>query len=156
MMQRRCALAFANIGLAGSAVLGAHWNGKHRPVLLRQFTSLLQTEPRPAGLLLCEVGNLSELLSVKQRREFNTVLDEAFVAAGAAEHGNPQILWSKGGTVAAFRSDVRVRRQAHGPGAVADWHHVGAARRKQCRRCCRARRSALCAVVPSHSSLGAP
>jgi len=106
----QCALAFADIGLPGSAVSGSHWSNKHRPALLRQFTRLLQTERRPAGLLLCEVGNLTELLKTEDRQEFDTLFKDAFAAAGATEHGQPQIFWSGGETVAAFRSDVNVER----------------------------------------------
>ena len=102
------ALAFANIGLAGKAVGGSRWAKHHRPKLLKQLVGLLTTQERPAGLLLNEVGNLSEVLDAQQRDEFNALLTEAFAKAGASEHGNPRIIWSYGETVAAFRAELAV------------------------------------------------
>ena len=100
------ALAFANIGLARSAVVGTNWTKTHRPTLLRQFVDLLRSEKRPAGLLLNEVGNLSDLLQDDERNKFSDLLIEAFHSAGASEHGRPRIFWSGGETVAALRSEV--------------------------------------------------
>ena len=100
---------FANIGLARSAVVGTNWTKTHRPTLLRQFVDLLLSEERPAGLLLNEVCNLSDLLNADERSKYSDLLIEAFHNAGASEHGRPKIVWSGGETVAAFRSEVKVQ-----------------------------------------------
>ena len=83
----RMALAFANVGLTGTAASAKHWVNRRRPKLLQQFTALLQSEERPAGLLLNEVGNLSDLLVQDERQKFSELLTEAFHNAGASEHG---------------------------------------------------------------------
>ena len=104
-------LASANIGISGKMMLplGSDWARKHRPKLLDQFVALLESKERPAGLLLNEVGNLNDLLQEQQRQVFNNLLREAFHTAGASNHGNPQIFWSDGETVAAFRRALEVR-----------------------------------------------
>ena len=56
--------------------------------------------------MLCEVGNLSDLLLADDRAKFDELIQEAFEKAGATEHGAPQIFWSGGETVAAFRAEV--------------------------------------------------
>ena len=102
------ALAFANIGITGNTVSGSQRVKKHRPKLLDLFVALLQSKERPAGLLLNEVGNLNDLLQDLERQEFNDLLRQAFQTADASEHGSPQIIWSDGETVAAFRKEVEV------------------------------------------------
>ena len=71
------------------------------------FTDLLKEGV--LGLLLNEVGNMSDLVTVEGGQErLEEVLVAAFEKAGATEHGLPQFLWSKGETMAAFRSEVQV------------------------------------------------
>ena len=98
-------VAFYNIGLAGKAFTGKEW-GKHRKKLLSIFTDLL-SEPA-LGLFLNEVGNLSDLLTLKGQQRLQDVLQEAFQNAGAIEHGPPQFLWSGGETMAVVRAEVHV------------------------------------------------
>ena len=71
------------------------------------FTDLL-TE-RVQGLLLNEVGNMSDLVSVEGKKRLESVVEEAFENAGAIEHGPPQFFWSRGETMAAFRCELKVR-----------------------------------------------
>ena len=61
------------------------------------------------GLLLCEVGNLTDALDRAARQKFERLLVEAFETAGASEHGPPSIIWSQGETVVAFRAEQPVR-----------------------------------------------
>ena len=56
--------------------------------MLEQFTELLRTPV--VGLLLNEVGNMSELLTETGKEELQGVLVKAFEQAGATEHGPPQ------------------------------------------------------------------
>ena len=90
------ALAFTNIGLAGSAFTGQKWLKTHYPALLNLFTLLLKAKERPQGLLLCEVGNLSDVISPEGKRRLEQVVRLAFADAGAVEHGAPQFFWSEG------------------------------------------------------------
>ena len=101
----RAGLAFSDIGLAGKAFTGKDWN-RHRRVLLELFTELLKEGV--LGLLLNEVGNMSELITDAGQKRLESVLEEAFDNAGAAEHGPPQFVWSDGETMAAFRAEVQV------------------------------------------------
>ena len=104
-------LAFSNIGLPGIAVGGRHWLRKHRPRLLRLVSELFEASAghgRPhelQGILLNEVGNMSDLLNDECKDKFGDMMSTAFIEATGSE---PQILWSLGETMAAFRSEVTV------------------------------------------------
>ena len=98
------ALAFSNIGLSGKAVSGSKWS-KHRERLVKLVVDLLTTKPL-LGVLLNEVGNLTDKLDPNDRRKFTEMLTEAFRAAG---YNKPTVVWSAGETVAAFRSGVAVK-----------------------------------------------
>ena len=102
------AFAFSNIGLAGSAFQGNNWQKKHAGNLREIFSALLRTNQKPQGILLCEVGNLSEPITPTGRQRLEEVLGLAFKEAGAVEHGPPQFFWSDGDTMAAFRAEVQV------------------------------------------------
>ena len=102
------ALAFTNIGLAGSAFSGSQWLSKHQHVLLGLFTELLNADERPQGLLLCEVGNLSDLITAEGKTRLEQVLTTAFGQAGDGQHEKPQFFWSNGETMAAFTAELKV------------------------------------------------
>ena len=102
------AFAFVNLGMSGAMLRSDKWWKTHRPLLVEQFMDLLLSDEKPAGIFLNEVGNLSDLLEAHERNEFEFVLREAFGAADAMTHGPPQIYWSNGETVAAFRAEVNV------------------------------------------------
>jgi hypothetical protein len=105
----RGAIAFANIGLAGSAVRGGKWKCR-RGQLLKQFTKLLLYNGlKVIGICLNEVGNLSDLLDQKDRQIFDELIQEAFNNAGATEHGPARIIWSEGETVSAWRHEQAVK-----------------------------------------------
>ena len=104
----RAALAYSNLGLAGAAFTGKDWKKKHTNALLQLFTELMLSEQRVLGLLLCEVGNMSDLLAAEGKKRLEEVIATAFENAGATEHGEPQFFWSKGETMAAFRAEVQV------------------------------------------------
>ena len=105
----RMAFAFANVGIAGAMVKSSRWEKKHRPRLLTQLVALLWSTENPAGILLNEIGNLSDLVQGQEREKINDVLKEAFRTAGASKHGHPKIFWSDGETLGAFRAEVSVR-----------------------------------------------
>ena len=69
----------------------------------------MQSKENTAGILLNEIGNLSDLVQGQEREKINDVLKEAFYTAGASKHGHPQIFWSDGETLGAFRAEVDVR-----------------------------------------------
>ena len=82
-------LAFSNTGLSGSAVTGNAWEKRHNPKLLKLCTKLLEEQAR--GLLLNEVGSMSDLVTVPGRERLEEVLTSAFEMTGVADHGPPQI-----------------------------------------------------------------
>ena len=49
------------------------------------------------------------MFDAKAKKGLEEVTIEAFRAAGAAEHGDPQFIWSKDETMAAFEAEVKVR-----------------------------------------------
>ena len=51
---------------------------------------------------------MNDLVADEGKERLEDVLVAAFEKAGATEHGLPQFLWSKGETMAAFRSEVQV------------------------------------------------
>ena len=57
------------------------------------------------GILLNEVGNLTDLFNDEDKGKFNKMMYEAFMLATRDE---PQLHWSNGETMAAFRSEVKV------------------------------------------------
>ena len=61
------------------------------------------------GLLLCEVGNMDDLLDANAKNKLEDVIIDAFREAGATEHGDPQFIWSEDETMAAFKAEVKVR-----------------------------------------------
>ena len=81
-----------NIGLPGKAFHSKEWTRKHQPRLLQLFTELMSHEQRVMGLLLCEVGNLSEPLDEEAKEKCEEVIKMAFHNAGATKHGDPLIL----------------------------------------------------------------
>ena len=103
------AFAFSNIGLAGSAFQGNNWQKKHAGKLQEIFSDLLMTNQKPQGILLCEVGNLSDPITPEGRERLEEVLGFAFKETGAAEHGPPQSFWSNGETMAAFKAEAQVQ-----------------------------------------------
>ena len=74
--------------------------------MLELFTNLIKDQV--LGLLLNEVGNMSNLLTIESKGRLENVLTEAFQKAGASDHGLPQFFWSEGSKMAAFRSEVQV------------------------------------------------
>ena len=61
------------------------------------------------GLLLCEVGNMSDLLSDAGKLQLQAVITSAFQDAGATKHGDPRFFWNQGETLAVFKAEVQVR-----------------------------------------------
>ena len=83
------ALAFANLGLPGSAVRGGHW--PHHKRWLEGFVADIVTEVERSvpdrkllGLLLCEVGNLSDRIVGESRKKFCEVIIDSIVEAAGA------------------------------------------------------------------------
>ena len=98
-------IAFANIDIKTTAMLGQNWFSLHRPFLLNEFQSLLAMDDVIA-LCLCEVGGVTDPLPPELKREFESLLLDSF---GAPEH-EPTILWGQNNneTVAAFKAGVHV------------------------------------------------
>jgi hypothetical protein len=69
--------------------LQSEWGGAlaHRPVSLKLFTELMSSDYPVLGLLLCEVGNLDDLLDAAGKKRLEDVIREAFRDAGATDHG---------------------------------------------------------------------
>ena len=101
-------LAFSNLGLPGNAFTGKGWY-KHegRLIVLVQELFDQATERGRAllGVLLNEVGNLSDLVDDEGRKHMNVMLQTAFLRSCEEK---PNIYWSKGETMAAFRPGVGV------------------------------------------------
>ena len=74
-------LAFSNLGLAGSAVIGAKWP-KHEirlhSLVLDLFNAATQRGRALVGILLNEVGNMSDLVTEEGRNNFNRMLVNSF------------------------------------------------------------------------------
>ena len=69
------------------------------------------TQQKPQGILLCEVGNLTNPITSESKNRLEREIESAFEKAGAAKHGPPQIFWGNGGkgeTMAAFQAEVKV------------------------------------------------
>ena len=58
-------------------------------MLLKLFTDLLSAKQLVLGLLLCEVGNMSDLPDDAAIVELQDLITTAFQNAGATEHGDP-------------------------------------------------------------------
>ena len=99
-------IAFSNLGLAGSAVIGTKWP-KHetrlRSLVVDLFNAATQRGRALVGILLNEVGNMSDLVTEEGRNNFNRMLVNSFRDARGEE---PQVHWSLGETMAAFRPTV--------------------------------------------------
>ena len=102
------AFAFSNVGLPGAAFQGVNWQNKHAGKLRDLFSNLLMTKQKPQGILLCEVGNISDPITPEGRERLEEVLEFAFKETGAAEHGPPQFCWSNGETMVAFKAEAQV------------------------------------------------
>ena len=68
------------------------------------------------GLLLCEVGDLDDLLFATGKTRLERVLTDAFRATGATKHCDPSFIWSRDETMAAFIAEVQVCPLDSGPG----------------------------------------
>ena len=80
------AFSFSNIGLPGAAFEKAKWK-KHELKLREIFSNLLMAKQRPQGILLCEVGNRSDPVTLGERKLLEDALEVAFEETGASEHG---------------------------------------------------------------------
>ena len=78
------------------------------PRLLKLFTDLLSDSQRPIGLLLREVGNMSDLLNNDAKDTLRELMTNAFKDACATEQGDPQFFWDEGETLAVFKAGVQV------------------------------------------------
>ena len=103
------AFAFSNIGLPGAVFQGVNWQKKHAGKLREMFSNLLMTKQKPEGILLCEVGNISDPITSEGRERLKEVLESAFKETGAAEHGPPQFFWGNDEIMVAFCAEVQVR-----------------------------------------------
>ena len=129
-------LAFSNIGLSGEAIRGSRWQ-KHRKRVFNIVVKLLTTK-RLLGVLLNEVGNLSDLLDPKSKEKFTNMILHAFQEAGYEE---PTIFWSNGETMAAFRHGVTVNylapltnmKRVHRWRIVERFELIGATRQGECK-----------------------
>ena len=72
------------------------------------------TKQKPQGILLCEVGNISDPITSEGRERLKEVLESAFKETGAAKHGPPQFFWSNdeffwsnGETMAASKAEAQ-------------------------------------------------
>ena len=90
------ALAFANLGLPGGAIRGARWP-EHKRWLQRFVVDIFSEvqsnvfDRKLLGLLLCEVGNLSDRIVGESRKKFCEVIKDAIVDAA---HADPSIIWA--------------------------------------------------------------
>ena len=105
-------VAFANIGLPGAAISGSQWAKKHRARLIKLVTELFHESQHCDGkrhelngILLNEVGNMSDLCDENCKKKFNEMMTAAFESATRTK---PHIIWSVGETMAAFRDNIKV------------------------------------------------
>ena len=106
-------IAFANLGVPGIMVACDAWQTKHCTNLLSLLSGLMQDSSRRSriiGLCLCEVGNLSDLLSDESRVKFDAMLRQLWKDLGREQP--PTIFWSLDECVAAFDSSIDVKRIA--------------------------------------------
>ena len=112
-MTKGC-VASINIGMTGKAIKGRHWKS-HRSVLLDIFVEALTYSNEIIGLLVSEVGAVTDLYDDDDRKRFDSLFEEAFRIAeetkGASEDKGIQIFWAMGNaaeTVMVFKSHVNV------------------------------------------------
>ena len=113
-MEKGCVVSL-NIGLPGGAVKGKQWN-THRQALLEIFVTALIFSSDTIGMLVSEVGSVTDPYDTDDRDSFDLLFKEAFQTAGertgATEHGEIQIFWATGNaaeTVMIFKSHVNVK-----------------------------------------------
>ena len=108
-------VANINVGLPAKAVKGKHWR-THRRDLLNIFVKAPPFSSDTIGMLVSEVGSVSDPYDHDDRNAFDRLFEEAFQIAseqtGASEHNKIQIFWAKGyaaETVMIFKSHVNVQ-----------------------------------------------
>ena len=88
-------VAFANIGLPGAAVSGSQWTKKHRARLIKLVTDLFHESQHCDGrrhelngILLNEVGNMSDLCDENCKKKFDEMMTAAFDSATRTKPGS--------------------------------------------------------------------
>ena len=112
-MGKGCVVSI-NVGLPGEAVKGKHWK-THRKTLLDIFVRSLAFSVVTIGMLVSEVGSVSDPYDHDDKNAFDRLFEEAFQIAseqtGASEHNEIQIFWARGTaatTVMVFKAGVNV------------------------------------------------
>ena len=112
-MEQGCVVNL-NVGLTGKAVKGKNWK-THRKTLLDIFVKALTHSIDTIGMLVSEVGSVSDPYDQDDKNAFDDLFEEAFATAskrtGASEHNKMQIFWATGNaaeTVMIFKSHVKV------------------------------------------------
>ena len=113
-MDQGCVVSI-NVGLKGDAVRGKRWH-RHRADLLDIFVkALTHVSVDTIGMLVSEVGSVTDPYDDEDRNKFDHLFKEAFQIAGgptgASEHNEIQICWAMGQaveTVMIFKSHVKV------------------------------------------------
>ena len=90
-------VASINVGLAGNAVKGNHWK-THRKTVLNIFVRALTSSVDTIGMLVSEVGSVTDPYDDDDRNTLDRLFKEAFQKAGASEHNEIQIFWAQGGS----------------------------------------------------------
>ena len=100
-----------NVGMPGNAVKGHRWK-KHRDTLKHNiFVKALTFSVDTIGMLVSEVGLVTDPYDDDDRNTFDRLFKEAFQIASASEHIEIQIFWAQGDaaeTVMIFKSHVKV------------------------------------------------
>ena len=103
-----------NVGMPGGAVRGNRWN-THRSRLLQIFVTALVFSSDIIGMLVSEVGSVTDPYDDDDRKRFDSLFKEAFHIAdeqtGASEHNEIQFFGATGKaaqTVMIFKSHVNV------------------------------------------------
>ena len=107
-------VASINVGMRGKAVKGRNWNSCCT-VLLDIFVEALTYSNEIIGLLVSEVGSVTDPYDDDDRKRFDSLFEEAFRIAeertGASEHKGIQFFGAMGKaaeTVMIFKSHVNV------------------------------------------------
>ena len=110
-----------NVGLPGNAVKGKPWK-THRKTLLHIFVRALTFSVDTIGMLVSEVGSVTDPYDDDDRMRFDGLFEEAFRIAeerkGASEDKGIQFLGARGKTaetVMIFKSHVKVTMFEHTP-----------------------------------------
>ena len=110
----QCCVVNLNIGLTGKAVKGKNWK-THRKTLLDIFVRALTFSIDTIGMLVSEVGSVSDPYDHDDKNAFDRLFEEAFriasIQTGASEHNKIQIFWATGNaaeTAMIFKSHVKV------------------------------------------------